>query len=454
MVQEVRRRLGSLIWLGIALTQVSAGQRLVVVSLDGLGQETLSHDSVASELTALRETIRAGAFADGMEPPRPALTAVSHASLWTGAGPEVNGVAFNNPPAGPRNEHKASETVVGFQGTRLRAEPFWVTAGRQGVKSLAYQPTQGFPFTAVNTGPGATVVNSYQTRTYAPYALLDGGNVEWDAEGGFTFKHGVRPYCAKRVEGGIEITQGTSASVLLPVAPPETEAPRKRALGRHFRSLLLDEGETGVFFRLLAYDGQSRRLRLLISSVHETGWHDGNSRRPQEVQAMLRNCGPVLGNGATALLTSGRITEAEYLETVELVIGQLTKQAAWADRQVSPTLVQAYLPYPDEFDHQWIALARSGSGRFAEYRRWGYVAVNRGMEKLAAMAGAAGLAALDIRSRHGGNPQECFDSRNAGSRRAGAKSGPAVQRDRHKHRGLEKRRRSCRAKGGCGEAHP
>jgi hypothetical protein len=101
---------------------------------------------------------------------------------------------------------------------------------------------------------------------------------------------------------------------------------------------------------------------------------------------MVKECGPTLGNGATALLNSGRITEAEYLETVELVIDRLAKQAVWAARQVSPRLVQAYLPYPDEFDHDWIALARGGKGRFAEYRRWGYVAVNRGMEKLAALA--------------------------------------------------------------------
>ena len=134
MVQEMRRRLGYLVWLSLA--QVVAAERLVIVSLDGLGYETVTRDGVAGELTVLRETINAGASADGVEATRPALTAVSHASIWTGAGPEVTGVTFNNPPAGPRREHKLSESVIGFQGTRLQAEPFWVAAGRQGVKII------------------------------------------------------------------------------------------------------------------------------------------------------------------------------------------------------------------------------------------------------------------------------------------------------------------------------
>lgn len=391
MVQKVRRRLNLVTFLlCFALAQPGACQRLVLVSLDGLGHEIVTRDPIAAELTVLNETIRAGAFADGVLPTRPALTAVSHASIWTGAGPEINGVTFNHPPASPRNRNKASETVVGFRGTWLKAEPFWVSAGRQGVKALAFQPTQGFPFTAVNTGPGATVVNSYQTRAYASYAVYETGDVTWRTGGGFSFRHGTRVYVAEPVPDGIEIGQQAGENVVVPLARVESEAPRERELARHFRPMLLDGGETGLFFRLLDYDGKRRRLRLLATSAHETGWHDGNSRRLAEVQAMNSECGPLVVNGATTLLNSGRISEAEYLETVELVVRQLTRQAAWATHSVSPRLVQGYLPYPDEFDHEWIALARSGVGNYEQFRRWGYVALNRGMAAYAALAGKGG----------------------------------------------------------------
>lgn len=362
----------------------------MIVTLDGLGQETLTRDGVAAELTVLRETMARGASADGMQATWPALTAVSHASIWTGVGPEASGVAFNNPPAVPRGDHRAGETVVGFQGTQLQAEPFWVAAGRQGVKALAYQPTQGFPFTAVNTGPGATVINSYQTRMIAPYALFGPKEVSWSEEGGFTFRHGGVTFRARVRPGGVEIGEASGNGVETPAEAVEQGEPRERELARHFRPLLLGDGETGVFFRLYEFDAAARKLRLLASAIHETGWHDGTSRRTDEVQAMQRACGPTLGNGATQLLKAGSISEAEYLETVELVTRQLTRQSAWAAGRVEPRLIQGYLPFPDEFDHEWIALARTGKGKFAEYRRWGYVVVNRGMEAYQALAGSDG----------------------------------------------------------------
>jgi hypothetical protein len=151
--------------------------------------------------------------------------------------------------------------------------------------------------------------------------------------------------------------------------------------------LLLNDGETGLFFRLFAYESEARQLRLMATAAHETGWHDGNSRRLAEVQAMTRECGPVALNGAAALLNSRKITEAEYLETVELVIRQLSRQAVWAAREASPRLIQGYLPYPDEFDHEWISLARSGQEKYADYRRWGYIALNRGMQTYSSLAG-------------------------------------------------------------------
>lgn len=391
MVQKVRRSLNPVtLLLWFALAQPGVCQRLVVVTLDGLGHQIVTSDPVAAELTVLNETMRDGAFAEGVLTTRPALTAVAHASIWTGAGPGINGVPFNHPPASPRSRNKASEAVVGFQGTWLKAEPFWVSAGRQGVKALAFQPTQGFPFTPVNTGPGATVINSYQTRTYASYALYEAGDVTWKTNGGFSFRHGSRAYLANPAPDGLEIGQESGESVMAPLAQVEIEPPLERELARHFRPLLLDGGETGLFFRLLDYDGERRQLRLLATSAHETGWHDGNSRRLAEVRAMNKECGPLVVNGATALLNSGRITETEYLETVELVVRQLTRQAAWATRHVAPRLVQGYLPYPDEFDHEWIALARSGVKNYAHLRRWGYVALNRGMAAYSALAGEGG----------------------------------------------------------------
>lgn len=373
-----------ILWL--ALAPAGLAQRLIFVTLDGLGHEIFMQDGVAAELSVLRRTVQEGALADGMLATRPALTAVSHASIWTGAGPEINGVTFNSTPVAPRSEHRAAEAAIGFRGTRLKAEPFWVAAGRQGVRAVAFQPTQGFPFTPVNTGTGATVINSYQTRAYASYALFGPPDVAWKEDGSFSFRHGSKNYRARPAGDGIEIFQETGGTVLVPLAAAETEPPFERELARHFRPITQDGGETGRFFRLFAYDAANRGLRLLATPAHETGFHDGNGRRLAEVQAMVRECGPIAINGATLLLNKGRLSAVEYLETVELVTRQLVRHAAWADAHVKPRLLQGYLPYPDEFDHQWIALARGGDQEAARFRRWGYIALNRGMSAYATMA--------------------------------------------------------------------
>jgi hypothetical protein len=376
MVQVMRR---SLILLACGACGLW-GQRVVMVSLDGLGYQTLTGSPVAEELTVLKESARRGAMAQGMRPSFPASTAISHASLWTGVYGDVNHITANNQPVLPRSEHTVEERIIGFQATQLAADTIWVTAARAGISSLAHQPTQGYPFMAHNTAPGAAVVNGYQTRSFSKHAVYTAKDTESAGDGAMRLKHGDVSLLLKRVNGGLEISvEGKPAKVLARAHGRETEEPRTRALARYFSEGLDVEQPTRaqLYFRLFSL--REDDFRLYVTPLQELAL----SGVPEGTEAALyAEAGGFVGNGPHALLQSGALSQAEYLEAVELVIRQLTRHATWLTARLKPRFVQSYLPFPDEFDHEWI-----GQPENAAWRRWGYVAVNRGAAEFAKLAG-------------------------------------------------------------------
>jgi hypothetical protein len=379
MVQTTRRRLIPALALLWALPV--AGQRVVLVSFDGLGAETFFDDPVAGELTVLKGTAQRGAASRGVQPAFPSTTANSHAALWTGCYGDVNHITANSPPVLPRGEHTVFERGNGFRAEQLAAETFWVAAARAGIPSVAHQPTQGYPLTRFNSAPGAVVVNGYQTRLLAPHALWTPATGKRMPDGSYLFEHGPESF---RVIPGkksvrVALTSGKQA-VNVDYAPVESEPPRKRGLARRFSSPLLLESPApaAIYFRLFELGENSFRL-------YATPWHELGSSVPLE--RIFREAGGFIGNGPTALLDKKLISETEYLEAMELVIRQMTRHATWLQKRFQPRLMQSYLPFPDEIDHMWLPAARSGDTQAREWRRWGYIAIDRGAAEFAKLAG-------------------------------------------------------------------
>ncbi|MEJ5366903.1 MAG: alkaline phosphatase family protein [Bryobacteraceae bacterium] len=378
MVQTTRRRLIPALALLCALPL--GAQRLLIVSFDGLGAETFFEDPVAEELTVLKATARRGAASRGVQPAFPSTTANSHAALWTGCYGDVNHITANSPPVLPRGEHTVLERGNGFRAEQLAAETFWVAAARAGIPSVAHQPTQGYPLTRFNSAPGAVVVNGYQTRLLAPHALWTPQTGKRLPDGSYLFEHGPASF---RVVPGkksvrVSLTSGKQA-VTVSYAPVETEPPRRRPLARRFSPPLLLEAPVpaAIYFRLFELGEAGFRLYV-------TPWHELGSSLP--LNEIFREAGGFVGNGPTALLDKGLIREAEYLEAMELVVRQMTRHAAWLGRKFRPRLLQSYLPFPDEADHMWLAAARSGDEQARQWRRWAYIAVDRGAAEFARLA--------------------------------------------------------------------
>ncbi|MGC8882048.1 MAG: alkaline phosphatase family protein [Bryobacteraceae bacterium] len=378
MVQTTRRRLIAALFLFAALP--AGAQRLVIVSLDGLGAETFFEDPVSDELTVLKATARRGAAARGVQPAFPSTTANSHAALWTGCYGDLNLITANAPPLVPRSQHTVEERGNGFRAEQLAAETFWVAAARTGIPAVAHQPTQGYPFTRFNSAPGAVVVNGYQTRLLAPHALWTPETGRRMPDGSWLFEHGPATFRVVLTAKSARITHTASGrSVEARSAPAEGEPPRQRALARRFSPPLFVDGPApaALYFRLFRSGVSSFRLYV-------TPWHELGSSVP--LDGIFREAGGFVGNGPTALLEKAQITPAEYLEAMELVIRQMTRHAAWLEKKFHPRLMQSYLPFPDEIDHMWLPAARAGDPQARAWRRWGYIAINRGAEELARLA--------------------------------------------------------------------
>ena len=373
----------------------AADGRVFLVSLDGLGYETLHHDPVARELTTVHQLAKGGTEARGMTPHFPSTTANGHAAIWTGMWGDRNGIMSNSMPALPRAEHTILDRVNGYRSDALRAEPLWVAAARRGIKTVAQQVTQAYPFTRLNTAEKAVVLNGYQTKLIADHAVLTRADVrpERCADGAprdaecFTWMAGPVAMHGVLTRGeapAISVT-ADGQTVQARAAALETEPPRTRELARHFSGGLhlpdvVGAGPATVYFRL--FDVSANDFLLYQSPIHELGVSSGPELRAR----LIREAGGYIGNGpkyakpyklGTPLFQGGDGTaERRYLEAVELVARQFIAHAEWLVKNVEPKLFIGYIPLPDEIDHAWKALAQT-SDVYQELRIWGYVVANK-----------------------------------------------------------------------------
>ena len=150
---------------------------------------------------------REGAQAEAMISVIPSLTAVAHASLWTGAFPRVHGATDNYMPVAPASAHTLIERRSGYLSDVLRAEPIWETAAEHGKRVMVIQASNGFPFTT--RFPDRTTQFDIYANELLRSAVVDG----IVGSGGFAFTIGETP---------ARVTARDRASVTLTVGEAQT----------------------------------------------------------------------------------------------------------------------------------------------------------------------------------------------------------------------------------------
>ena len=286
----MRRRLLSLVLAASAVLAVAhaaenpPARRVVFVSFDAAADWIVDRLIANGKAPAFAALAREGAQADAMISVSPSLTAVAHASLWTGAFPRMHGITDNYMPKTPPAEHTLLERQSGFLGTALRAEPIWDAAARQGKRVLVAQASQGFPFT--NRYPALT----RQFDIYANELLAStvvSGSV---GDSGLTFSIAETTASLRRGDAGaLTLIVGSATATLLVGALSPPMAVRVNGV----------EGLTRVC--LLGYDMASGRVLAVRGDVVRLMATDPTAR-----EALLAEAGVTLGEVASGQYSSGR----------------------------------------------------------------------------------------------------------------------------------------------------
>jgi hypothetical protein len=379
-------------------------RRAILVSIDALQQERLQASLEPGMVPALERLWAEGRCATEAVPAFPSLTAASHAALWTGAWGDVSGIAANWQHRLPLANHPLTETVSGFSAEGLRAEPFWIAAGRQGVSVVGHHVTQGPQVPGYPRAPGdpdgwvenrraeaaaalalpaVAVLNGYNVSV-APHRMitadsmalrsptgwrgieaLDSGveprEIAWSvgSDSVFALFHGPGEYDRITISDRRDAEGGATAVV----APVESAPIRGRELARHFSEALpidTPEGRVYVRVRLFEVAPDLEHFAVYVPSLQPV-----DANRPDVAESYDQHVRGWVGNGAGWLLRNGLFgppvdvggdgtAEARYLETAELVTRQFMRGAEWGWREREPTLMLDYFPLGDEVDHAWL----------------------------------------------------------------------------------------------------
>ncbi len=437
-------------------------RRAILVSFDALNERRALETLPAHAVPAFRALFSDGACAEYALPAWPSKTAASHASLWTGAYGDVNGIAANWQPALPRDRHRITEGTSGYGSAALRAEPIWVTAALAGRRVVAHHTTQapGVPGYGAQDSddandtreraradaqrslrdPRAVVLNGYNRlhgpdlaiteRTSPPRpaigwrnldrlgAMIPPREIAWTAGGDSVFAliFGRGTYQSVFLSP----TRDAASGVVAHAAPPERGSVRAHPLARHFSEALPLDVEAGrVHLRIRVFALAPDASRFLIfqpaPSVVE-------SNHAAEARAYGDAIGGWVGNGAQNLLIDGQLgptlqnggdgtAELRYLESLELVTRQFMRGSEWGWAQ-GPDLMLDYFPVADEVDHMWYGFVARDSPAYREplagaiqamrERAWELVDVK--LEGLRRLVDGDSSAVLFVSGDHGMRP--------------------------------------------------
>lgn len=364
--------------------------KAILISLDGGGERFLERMIVAGFMPNLAAMRRGGVQADYALTNFPSKTAAGHASIWTGAYGNVNGVTANSVPLLPKSEHTLLESQSGFDSAALRAEPIWAAAARSGKQALVLQATQLSPLTAYGPsgrfgGDGAgrmTLFDSYggllehdwvldSTASLRPafgWTSLPAGREapqELDLKAGDTTFKGVFYDDPGDPVAGFDTLEirprkdSAMGAVILKAGPSDPGTIDKFS----FPLPVTVKGATSsVVYRLFDLAPDLSSVRLYRTSIAPE-----ITNRPDLLPEFLARTGGLVIKGAEDQYAKGKLgptlldggegqAEDRLLETVRLAMASRTEKLRYAAKNYPWDLLVYYLPYPDGVEHIWYGL--------------------------------------------------------------------------------------------------
>lgn len=377
---------------------IGTHQKIVIISLDGMADWIFDYLLQQGRLPNIQKVLSHGVAADAAYTTFPALTAVGHASIWTGTDPSHNGIHSNNIIAAPYNNKTVLDQISGFDSTGLQAEPIWVTVARQGKKAVVVQATQSQPFedffgkSARFPAPkeNLLIFDGYG-GVILPADVIKAENGLKPAEGWINLPESVGDARSFSREIGDDtlhflffddpvdpvngldtlwICSSEDAQTKLAALKPLPPDPDSAEAFSPPIDLTVNGSQLEVYFRLFSLDPQGNDFTLFSSQAHQY-----RSSDPVEEKRMNQQSGGFVGNVASRLYGQGFLgpmindggdgtAERALLETVHQSVNHFEAAMKFALKNYNFDLLIGYLPFPDELNHAWLGYVAGPDGGF------------------------------------------------------------------------------------------
>lgn len=356
-------------------THAQAASKAIVMAWDGTVPSFVKELIRDGKLPNLATLIAGGSFADDVMAGYPSKTAPGFASLMTGAPPRVTGISGNRVPRAPRAQFTILDSLAGFAGAPLRAEPIWATAQRGGKKSVvshipsfaeerSEEVARFSGYNLIAGRDGIVTRRAVKSESSAPWQdppASDAPPIEFEFTVGETLLFGLLIDDPADPQIGFDTAvistkhDGKEIKTRLKPAPPSPA-------GELFWSSPIAVKTTGsvdarVYLRL--FDLKADGSDFFI--YHTRPMRDLELKQDSETSPTVRT---FIGNGASILYQNGALgrtiandgggaAEARYLETIMFAQHQLMETNRWAIEHLPWDLFLAYTPFPDEAEHAW-----------------------------------------------------------------------------------------------------
>lgn len=351
--------------LVLASLLVAQQPKLVSIVWDGAADWVVDEMLAAGELPNVARLKANGVSAQAVIPGWPSKTAVGHAAIFTGTWMNMNGISNNSVGLTPRESHDLSESISGFNGTALKAEPIWVTAALAGRKVVACSAATSFPVApfveqikAGGGDPKNFVEFSGFETTWSPGKMFKDGKAPFTSEiADKVFK--IRPFDdpSDPVKGfdsvGISL-DGRKEEILKP------KAQNLDASGWSQPYLIEKDGSAAnAYFRLwsLKPTGEMELYQRKVSAIFGT-------ESPETIKSYVQAYGGFHDDefsayerglfGKTIWQEGDGSAEDRLLEIVKQDCDFLKRGFAYAWKTWQPDLLFHYTPMSDSAGHTWM----------------------------------------------------------------------------------------------------
>jgi hypothetical protein len=370
----------------IAQTTQPTPHRAILVSFDGFSEQRFRELADSASAPHVWAMFRSGVCAESVRPAFPSVTPTGHASIWTGAYANVNGVAAQSNGRLPVTMTSILDWTDGYRATSLRAEPIWITAARQGKTVYSHMATQSpqpptympivRPIPALDSaravGRAAMAMSTIAALNVYNELIAPARAIRSLAETSWAFgADGDSLHATVRDDSTIvvHLNEDREHAVDVHLAATDTAPIRGRALARFFsKPLRVDLSRnrtTFVYFRLFELAPDRSRFLLYASEARVV-----QANRPEVAASYDAAVQGIPGNAGERLMEHGDfgarvpnggngLAEYRYFETAELVTRQFMRGSAWGWNTYRADLTTDYLPYPDEALHTFLGYASS-----------------------------------------------------------------------------------------------